>query len=361
MADYQSAHDEPDWHGQKAKQKHARTARIARFRWFAFGLAAALCLVVVVIFSLFFVTNLNNANLQATSNAATLVSLRVTQTADIMHQTLIAAVQNTRDALNNQALTATAAAQFTATAPPYSGRVPIVTNNDQWTPQMSPFNGVMMVLVPPGCFMMGSDPAKDSFALPAEQPQAKICFQQPFWIDQNLVTQEQFRQFGGKAAHPDYFSGDQRPVEGITWFEAKAYCEKQRGARLPTEAEWEWAARGPDDLIYPWGNNFDANKVVYAQNSWRQTVDVGSYPSGQSWVGALDMSGNDWEWTSTIYRPYPYNANDGRENNNDVNSHRVLRGGSWANNSDWIRAAYRHNDDPSDQTSSLGVRCARSF
>lgn len=83
--------------------------------------------------------------------------------------------------------------------------------------------------------------------------------------------------------------GDERPVENITWFEAHTFCEL-RDTRLPTEAEWEYAARGPDNLNYPWGNEFEEDFVVYQNNSDDQTATVGSRTPGASWVGTLDMS-----------------------------------------------------------------------
>ncbi len=250
----------------------------------------------------------------------------------------------------------------TSTLSPSNTPFPTVTKNSQWTAKTQVFNGVSMLLVPPGCFMMGSDPTIDSQARSNEQPQTQICFQQPFWIDQTAVTQAQFRQFNGSAAHSSYFSGDPRPVEQITWFAAKAYCEQQRGGRLPTEAEYEYAARGPDDLVYPWGNAFNGNDVVYYENSGLQTADVGSKPGGRSWVGALDMSGNVWEWTSSIYKPYPYDATDGREDNSDTNSERVLRSGSSLGNTPLDqRAASRGHIEPSSRTIYGGVRCVRSY
>ncbi|MCU0463837.1 MAG: SUMF1/EgtB/PvdO family nonheme iron enzyme, partial [Anaerolineae bacterium] len=166
-----------------------------------------------------------------------------------------------------------------------------VTRNDDWTPVEREVDGVVMVLVPAGCFMMGSTIGDSD-----ERPVHETCIEKPFWLDKTEVTQAQFAANGGMKANSNAFNGDNRPVEQITWFEAEAYCREQRGGRLPTEAEWEFAARGPDGLVYPWGYEFIAENVVYSQNSNRQTAEVGSRPGGESWVGALDLSGNVWEW-----------------------------------------------------------------
>ncbi len=246
-----------------------------------------------------------------------------------------------------------------------------VSANDAWTPYERDFDGVTMVLVPAGSFQMGNDPEgrywTGSTLINGVPDGGFQEFTQPFWIDKYEVTQAQFRALGGTKARANGFSGDNRPVENITWFEASDFCAL-RGARLPTEAEWEYAARGPDSLVYPWGNAWNPDYAVWSGNSGAQTAEVvdanGSplRPDGASWVGALDMSGNVWEWTSTIYRPYPYDAFDGRENLADSGSKRVLRGGSW----NWIAADTRaaaRDDYAGDFTSSdwYGFRCARDF
>ncbi len=273
--------------------------------------------------------------------------------------------------------TATPTATFTPSITPTITLIPPVTNNAQWTPLVQTFDGVDMVLVPAGCFLMGSTAAQVDMALADalkvnkdatrewfsdEEPQTKICFDVPFYIDKTEVTQGQFNQFGVQATYKPHFSGDLRPVEMITWFEARDFCAK-RGSRLPTEAEWEYAARGPDNLVYPWGNEFDSSRVFYNRTESQGTANVGSIPGGVSWVGANDLSGNVWEWVSSINKPYPYDATDGRENIGDPNSWRVYRGGGWgdpiASN---LRAADRFpTDNPSSRDSGVGFRCARSF
>lgn len=230
-----------------------------------------------------------------------------------------------------------------------------VTRNADWTPVEREFDGVTMVLVPAGCFEMGSEFGEDN-----EKPVHTQCIASAFWLDKTEVTQKEFIRLGGEKHTPNAFLGDDRPVENITWFEAQAFCEK-RGGRLPTEAEWEYAARGTDGLIYPWGNEFVPENAIFNDNSDNQTAEVGSRPDGISWVGALDMSGNVWEWTSSLYDIYPYDINDGRENVFQEGG-RVLRGGSWFRNSaKLLRATYRSLIDPVSTTDKLGFRCARDF
>ena len=230
-----------------------------------------------------------------------------------------------------------------------------MTANAQWKPEFQSFDGVVMQLVPPGCFTMGTPNPPPGFE--DEKPTKKICFDQPFWIDKTEVTQAQFKRWGGQAAQTPAFVGDNRPVESITWFEAGDFCTR-RGAHLPTEAEWEYAARGPDNLVYPWGNDFDSSRVVYFSN---QTSDVGRLTAGASWVGALDMSGNVFEWTGSLYETYPYDKEDGRESLEDHEKKRVLRGGSWFLNYEYVlRAAFRYRYLPSIVYNYFGFRCARS-
>ncbi len=252
-----------------------------------------------------------------------------------------------------------------------------VSHNADWTPVIQQFDGVEMVLVPPGCFMMGSTEAEVEAALAEctrfygrpcdpnvfrESPQHQVCFTEPFWIDRYEVTLSQYTQLVGGS--PAYSS---LPVEGIRWSDASNFCAL-RGARLPSEAEWEYAARGPDSLIFPWGNQFVPDHVVYAGNSGIALASVGSQPGGASWVGAFDMSGNAWEWVSTIYNPdrypYPYTADDGREDQTyNPGWVRVVRGGSSYAEPFSVRAAFRGQSWPEAELNYrfTGFRCARDY
>jgi formylglycine-generating enzyme required for sulfatase activity len=248
-----------------------------------------------------------------------------------------------------------------------------VTTNAEWTPYVQNFNGVEMVLVPAGCFDMGSnDGASD------EQPIEKFCFDVPFWIDRYEVSNSQFAQFDGLAAQSSHWTEANLPREQITWSEAHDFCGR-RDTRLPTEAEWEYAARGSDELEYPWGNGFDGTRLNFCDNNcthewfddsyddgYENTASVGFFGNGISWVGAYQMSGNVWEWVNTIYDtdtfPYPYATDDGREDIDRTGVQRVLRGGSWYDSWDFTRAADRIFDSSLYvRDDSVGVRCARDY
>ena len=264
---------------------------------------------------------------------------------------------------------------------PVLGNEPVSLNtNGDWIPVVQHFDGVPMVLVPAGCFNMGSaaeqvDEAYRDFVhqfsedsevrkiFNGEMPQHKQCFAEAFWMDQFPVTQGDFARLNGQKSNADRFVGANRPVEIINWFEANRFCEV-RGGRLPSEAEWEWAARGPDNLIYPWGNEWNEDYLVWNRDESQGTADVGSIPEGASWVGAQDFLGNVWEWTLSIYDqelyPYPYDANDGRNLTEIPESKRVLKGGAWSSITvAAFRAAYRTSSRPQSRYYSLGFRCMR--
>jgi formylglycine-generating enzyme required for sulfatase activity len=243
-----------------------------------------------------------------------------------------------------------------------------VTSNADWTlyaPYVQEFDGMEMVLVPAGSFMMGSTDEQieaafqgcqtatggqcDRLWFENEGPQTQITFPASFWISKKEVTNAQYRACvdagvctppTNRAIYDDPDFAD-HPVVHVSWSQSNDYAT-WLGMRLPTEAEWEYAARGPDGLIYPWDNSFDGRKLNFCDMNctidWRntnvddgygQTAPVGSYPEGASWVGALDMSGNVWEWQNSIFRNYPYDAGDGREGAANQGEVHVLRGGSW--------------------------------
>jgi formylglycine-generating enzyme required for sulfatase activity len=179
------------------------------------------------------------------------------------------------------------------------------------------------------------------------------------------------------------YNGDNRPVVGVTWYEAVAYCNWLTGTlreqgklgpsemvRLPSEAEWETAARGTDQRTWPWGNDWDETKTNTREGGLETTTPVGMYPEGATPCGALDMAGNVWEWCSTRWgwdwqRPdfgYPYVPSDGREELEDEPeklSLRLLRGGSWYDGRSFARCASRDGNHPDYWGVNVGFRCAR--
>ncbi len=237
-----------------------------------------------------------------------------------------------------------------------------------------------MFLIPAGEFLMGSDPKKDKQAEKNEQPQHTV-YLPDFYIAKTPVTNEQYEAFVQTTGYqpPDHWVEREppkgkytHPVVQVSWFDTQAYCQwlteaTSRNYRLPTEAEWEKAARGTDGLIYPWGNKWDARRCNAEDAS--DTTAVGAYPKGVSPYGLLDMAGNVWEWTFSLWgknweKPdfyYPYDPIDGRESV-DISSsiRRVLRGGSFNNTKENIRCAYRISNFPSKKGKEMGFRVAAS-
>jgi formylglycine-generating enzyme required for sulfatase activity len=247
-------------------------------------------------------------------------------------------------------------------APPAALAAPLaeITANSQWAMQIGIFDGVEMVLVPPGCFTMGT--ADPNLGDESERPALENCLRQPYWIDRFETTNSLFERFKpGNIRFPQSIWVDSnRPRENLRWVEATIYC-RARGGRLPTEVEWEYAARGPDNLIYPWGNSFIADTAISSSNSKKATAEVGSRPANQSWTGAVDMAGNVWEWTSSIFQPYPYLPDNTRENPADDFSNRVVRGGSWGDTDTLMRTAARIAAEPNVAFQTVGVRCVRPY
>ncbi len=241
--------------------------------------------------------------------------------------------------------------------------------------------GVEQVWVPAGCFQMGtsSDQAKavrdahpPAFIiaeLPSEQPQHQVCLTEGYWIDRTEVTNADFQKFVADDGYSnqDVWSkegwawlqtqnvsqlpvqciddaADDQPRVCVTWYEAEAYAT-WRGGHLPTEAQWEYAARGPESPIYPWGNEWDDAKANVVDSDG--LVSVGSYLDGASWVGALDMSGNAMEWVQDwLHTKYYRNSPQDDPTGPESGSKKVEKGGWWGSNPFVARAAYRHYEDP---------------
>ena len=282
----------------------------------------------------------------------------------------------------------------------------LVSRNADWKPvkKRDP-KGITMVLVPAGSFTMGSTEKQIDAALKLcnevradgkscqrqwfedEAPTSIKSFSEPFWIDETEVTRRAYQKCvdAGACTTPpdsDYSTTANQPINRLTWYQAAAYC-KWRGVKLPTEAQWEYAARGPDGLVYPWGNsmagseanhcdsncpNSDLSKDLTYKNTnnndgFQREAPVGSYPHGASWVGALDMSGNVWEWTRSLYQSYSYNESSRNSlsgDEKDVRELIVFRGGSFDNISVILRATGRFRFDASVGDLNTGLRCVRS-
>ena len=231
-----------------------------------------------------------------------------------------------------------------------------------------------MITIAPGEFIMGSSEKDIEWAAKTffsesldyyrdETPQHTVHLQ-AYKIDITEVTMGQYRLYmeqTGKPA-PKYmdnkrFNQDHQPVVGVTWQEAADYCATL-GKRLPTEAEWEKAARGSDSRYYPWGDEPDKTKtnVRGKGDSYRYSSKVGLSPEGASPYGVLDMAGNAWEWTADWYQPYPGNA---YPNDFYGEQFRVIKGGSWFSNMDLARIAVRAKNLPGRRNNYVGFRCAK--
>jgi len=222
-------------------------------------------------------------------------------------------------------------------------------------------DGMILMYVPAGEFTMGSNSGNDD-----EKPVNTVNVD-AFWIDQTEVTNAMYAKCVdvGECVAPSDTSNfnnssyAKHPVVYVDWNQANAYCSWAE-RRLPTEAEWEKAARGTDGRTYPWGEGIDCNKANYQSGCVGGTAPVGSYESGKSPYEVYDMAGNVWEWVSSLYRAYPYAVNDGREKLSTIDS-RVLRGGSWYYFDSYARSASRNWAVPTDTYVFIGFRCARSL
>ena len=235
----------------------------------------------------------------------------------------------------------------------------------------SPIDRREMVFIPSGRFQMGSPTSETG--RDADESQAEVQIDRGFWIDATEVPNAAFREF--VIARPDWQKGrlppelhdgnylkqwngndypvgtGDAPVVWVNGFAARAYAA-WAGKRLPTEAEWEYAARAGSASPYWWGDAFDAAHV----SNKGQTVSADARRTNR-W-GVQDALGSVWEWTSTIYRAYPYAGNDGREAI-AADGARVIRGGSWANGANFLRAANRNTQQTSVASDLTGFRCVR--
>jgi formylglycine-generating enzyme required for sulfatase activity len=245
--------------------------------------------------------------------------------------------------------------------------------------------GLEYVWVPPGIFEMGCVP-DDSDCTTDELPRHRVTLTKGFWIGKTEVTVKAYAQFARKTRHPmppepkatpfrtlsgransiskDFRPGpgkkEDRPVVNVTWDEAAAFC-KYSGGRLPTEAEWEFAARGgKDGMLYPNGASISRDEANYGSvggnDLWQYAAPVGSFPPNA--FGLHDMAGNVWEWCSDwhdedYYRQSPETDPKGPEHG----AARAARGGSWGFGPKYMRASIRVRAAPADRSEDMGFRC----
>ncbi len=229
---------------------------------------------------------------------------------------------------------------------------------------------VPMRFIPAGEFTMGSDETGDAASRPSH-----TVYVEAFYIDKYEVTNEMYdacayavecrrSRSSGSVTRSTYYNNPvfaNYPVLYVDWSMAVAYCE-WRGARLPTEAEWEKAARGTDERIYPWGTPIIDCSYANLAGCVGDTTPVDQYDKSQSPYGVYGMAGNVWEWTSTLFKFYPYSAADGREDLTKSGK-RIARGGSWhtfGGNAGNARADTRFSLDPGYYGAYVGFRCAKS-
>ena len=248
-------------------------------------------------------------------------------------------------------------------------------------PSASPNAPEGMVLIPSGEFIMGTDSQQAN----SDQRPAHTVYLNTFYIDKYEVTNAQYEEFilaGGyqkkkfwttegwdfiqknkiqaplKYGQNSVSTEPDHPVIGVSWYEANAYAT-WAGKRLPTEAEWEKAARGTDRRIYPWGNEMDFSKLNYFPHSIK-LLKVGSFPQGASPYHIMDMAGSLWEWTAdwygeTYYAQSPLKNPKGPDNG----KYRVLRGGGWDSIRLQLQCTYRYYDKEDRRTYNIGFRCAK--
>lgn len=255
------------------------------------------------------------------------------------------------------------------------------------TVKLNPKDGLEYVWIPPGTFQMGCVPG-DSDCEVDEAPRHEVTISRGFWIARTEATLRAYKQFvkasrrkmppepratpfgalslGAKSISEKFDGGpgkkEERPIVNVTWDQAKAFCE-YGGGRLPTEAEWEYAARaGKAGLKYPWGDELTHDDANYGNvagtDQWRYTAPVASFPAND-W-GLHDMIGNVWEWCSdwldgNYYMKSPSTDPQGPEHGED----RVVRGGSWGFHPKWLRTSARVRAKPESRGDDIGIRCVR--
>lgn len=237
------------------------------------------------------------------------------------------------------------------------------------TVRLNPAEGLEYVWIPAGECWMGATPGDDD-ASENEKPRHRVRISKGFWLGKTPVTVAAYKRFAaatgrGMPGSPRFnqrWAVDDHPIVNVTWKDAKAYCE-WAGGRLPTEAEWEFAARAKKDgLRYPWGNTFNAENATCTQTG-KGTTPVTRFPAQKDW-GLHDMAGNVWEWVADWYGADYYatlpSDRPAQDPQGPLNGEwRGLRGGSWGSGVSHLRAAKRDAGKPDDRYDVAGFRVAR--
>ena len=238
-------------------------------------------------------------------------------------------------------------------------------------------DGAPMIFIPASSFHMGvphaaRDGGRDEYP-------GHTVFLDPYYIDKYEVTNGRYLEFIKATGHrtPQHPTNPkrnlwhgglmpesivERPVINVDWFDANAYCT-WAGKRLPTEAEWEKAARGGDDRRFPWGNVEPTDKHLNFNQKWigeRTLMPVGSYDAGKSPYGLYDVAGNVWEWVADWYDPLYYETSPPKNPKGpSTGTHKVIRSSGWQVETPQVRIFTRIKSDPNDRNESTGFRCAK--
>lgn len=292
------------------------------------------------------------------------ISLCIWGGASLLSNLPVATPETTRT--SQPAFTPTPPAKTATPSSPAQTSIPPTPELSIGSTMISDKDNMTLLYVPAGEFTMGSE------TYDVEKPVHTVTLD-AYWIDQTEVTNKMYSlcveagecnepASASSYTHPSYYGNseyDNYPVLYVDWNMAKTYCE-WADRRLPTEAEWEKAARGEDANKYPWGNDAPNNNLLNYNSAIGDTTEVGQYPDGASPYGALDMAGNVWEWVNdwfseTYYSSSPSSNPEGP----DSGQYRVVRGGSWNNNDNNVRSANRNRNDPTNTNNNIGFRCSR--
>ena len=337
---------------------------------------------VVVVAAVVLLPRIMSARPTPTPEAEVLVTLESTATLEPLTSRPMPATPTPQPAMETPVPPTATPKPATATPlPPMPTPVPATPTPAQPVAIATPVwerDGSVMVYVPAGEFIMGSP---DGEGESDEHPQHTV-YLDAFWIDRTEVTNARYREcveagtcpaptncsWGGPT-YSDTSKAD-HPVTCVSWEDGEAYCE-WAGKRLPTDAEWEKAARGTDGWKYPWGDAFDGSRLNFcdanceldhkdssADDGYQRTAPVGGYPAGASPYGVVDMVGNVWEWCQDWYGADYYARSPQRNPRGpDSGGYRVIRGGSWRSDVRLMRAANRNRYDPDRRYYTIGFRC----